>query len=273
MSTLDLGERLKLEKILVMNGGNVLHFTHRTLQAFVHQHSGADIGTEEYAINGTSKANRLRTFWEIHSDQTVGQVVQELVSEASKSGWPRDTQLIEECSAIAQRLISGGPNLRDLRAMAERFDQRHLQEEIGRLESAAEEDPALAIGTAKELIETCCKTILSQRGIPYHPNAELSELTKATFKALKLTPEDVPETKRGSDSIKRILSNLSSVSNEINQLRNLYGTGHGKEANATGLGPRHSKLVVGSSATLVRFLFESHQEQMEQHDPLPNPIF
>ena len=255
-----------------MSGGDVLHFTHRTFQAFVYKHSGVDIEADEYATKSNSKANRLRTFWELHNDQTVGQVVQELVAEASRSGWCRDTQLVEECSAIAQRLVSGGPNLSDLRVMAERFDQKHLQEEIGRLESAAEEDPALAIGTAKELIETCCKTILSERGIPYSTNADLSELTKATFKTLKLTPEDVPETKRGSDSIKRILSNLSSVSNEINQLRNLYGTGHGKEADATGLGPRHSKLVVGSSATLVRFLFESHQERMEQHDLPPNLI-
>lgn len=272
MSSLDLGERLKLENLLVMNGGNVLHFTHKTLQSFVYQHIGVDIETDEFAVKGNSKANRLRTFWELHGDQTVGKIVQELVAEASRSSWCNDTKLVEECSAIAQRLVSGGPNLSDLRVMAERFDQRHLQGEIGRLESSAEEDPDLAIGTAKELIETCCKTILSERGIPYNTNAELSELTKATFKALKLTPEDVPETKRGSDSIKRILSNLSSVSNEINQLRNLYGTGHGKEADATGLGSRHSKLVVGSSATLVRFLFESHQEQMNQQHPPPNFI-
>lgn len=270
MSTLDLGEKLKLEKILKMSRGDVLHFTHRTLQAFVYEHSGVDIEADEYATKSNSKANRLRTFWELHNDQTVGQVVQQLVLVASRSGWCADT--IEECLAIAQRLVAGGPNLSDLSVMADRFDQRHLQEEISRLESAVEEDPALAIGTAKELIETCCKTIFSERGIPYSTNAELSELTKATFKALKLAPEDVPETKKGSASIKRILSNLSSVSNEINQLRNLYGTGHGKEADATGLGPRHSKLVVGSSATLVRFLFESHQEQTNHQNFPPNLI-
>ena len=32
--------------------------------------------------------------------------------------------------------------------------------------AAVETDPSLAIGTAKELIETCCKTILSERGLP-----------------------------------------------------------------------------------------------------------
>ena len=273
MSTLDLGERLKLEEILKMSGGDVLRFTHRTFQAFVYEHSGVDIEADEYATKSNSKANRLRTFWELHDDQTAGQVIQQLVLEARRSGWCTNPLLIETGLAIAQRLIAGGPNLNDLSVMADRFDQRHLQEEISRLESAIEEDPALAIGTAKELIDTCCKTILSERGIPYSPGADLSELTKATFKTLKLTPEDVPEAKKGSESIRRILSNLSSLSHEINQLRNLYGTGHGKEADVSGLDPRHSKLVAGSSATLVRFLFESHQEQMEQHSLSPNPIF
>ena len=81
----------------------------------------------------------------------------------------------------------------------------------------------------------------------------MSDLTKATFKQLKLTSDDVPDSTQGAGSIKRVLSNLGSISNEVNKLRNLYGTGHGKEADASGLSPRHAKLVVwfiGSSCTV-----------------------
>jgi hypothetical protein len=50
----------------------------------------------------------------------------------------------------------------------------HLAEQIRRLESSIETDPSLAIGTAKELIETCCKTILAERGKPVDGTSDVS---------------------------------------------------------------------------------------------------
>ena len=44
------------------------------------------------------------------------------------------------------------------------------------MEAAVVNDPSLAIGTAKELIETCCKTILEARGIAYPGSAQIPEL-------------------------------------------------------------------------------------------------
>lgn len=34
------------------------------------------------------------------------------------------------------------------------------------MRESVDEDPALAVGTAKELIETVCKTIMEERGKP-----------------------------------------------------------------------------------------------------------
>ena len=266
MSTLEYGDKWKLEELLGMGSGYVLNHTYRSFANLIYECSGLDIMAEEYELKGTSKANRLRAFWETENDYAAGQVIQQLVTQAKASGRGEGTQLVDECLAISHRLLSGSPDLTHLTEIAEHFDSKHLQKEISRMEYSVEHDPDLAIGTAKELIETICKTILNERGISLGTNPDLSELTKATFKELKLTPEDIPAANKGADSIKRILSNLASVSNEINNLRNLYGTGHGKIANALGLDARHSKLVVGSSATLVRFLFESHQEQIDNQD-------
>jgi hypothetical protein len=44
------------------------------------------------------------------------------------------------------------------------IDAPELQRQIDRMRSALASDPGLAIGTAKELVETVCKTILSERG-------------------------------------------------------------------------------------------------------------
>jgi hypothetical protein len=140
-------------------------------------------------------------------------------------------------------------------------DTNYVLGQITRMESAVENDPSLAIGTAKELIETVCKTILEERKIEFPYNDDLPKLVKATAKELKLTPSDIPDEAKASESIKRLLSNLATITNGVEELRNSYGTGHGKGAKAKGLSPRHAKLAVGAASTLAIFLLETHLER------------
>lgn len=140
-------------------------------------------------------------------------------------------------------------------------DASYVLGQITRMESAVENDPGLAIGTAKELVETVCRTILEERRIDIPINEDLTKLVKSTAKELKLTPEDIPDKAKASESIKRLLSNLASITNGIAELRNSYGTGHGKCAKSKGLSPRHAKLAVGAASTLTIFLIETHLER------------
>ena len=67
-----------------------------------------------------------------------------------------------------------------------------------------------------------------------------------------------------------MLSNLNQVSQGIAELRNLYGSGHGRDGRFTGIQPRHAKLAVGAAATLGTFLMETHLEQtMRDRDSQP----
>ena len=84
---------------------------------------------------------------------------------------------------------------------------------------------------------------------------------KLTAKALELTPDDVPDKAKAADTIKRLLSNLGTITQGLAELRNQYGTGHGKKAGTKGLGSRHAKLAVGAASTLAVFLMESHNER------------
>lgn len=130
-----------------------------------------------------------------------------------------------------------------------------------RMEDAlASDDLELAIGTAKELIETCCKTILEKRGVQISSNPEFSDLTKEVFKELKLTNHDISSDLVGVDLIRRMQSNLASLCNDIGRLRNLYGTGHGKTADSPSLSKRHARLIVSSAAALTVYLFETESE-------------
>lgn len=263
MSSLNATDRRLLEKFLKMESGYVLNFSDRTFGEFVSDEAGIDIHSEPYKINGTSKANKLRTFWKLESDYLVGRLLLALIDYSDLLDtipFEGDDVLAERAREIAGRLIAGGPSLSDLKNQAKNFNAGHLAEQIRRLEASVETDPSLAIGTAKELIETCCKTILAERGKPMLGTPDVSTLTKATLKELKLVPEGIAEAARGADVMKRILSNLGAIGNGLAELRGLYGTGHGKHGRVTGLGVRHAKLAVGAAATLAVFLFETHKE-------------
>lgn len=140
-------------------------------------------------------------------------------------------------------------------------DVTYVAQQITWMESSVNTDPSLAIGTAKELIETCCKTILNERGLSIKDNIDLPQLVKQTVKELKLTPDNIDSSAKASDTIKRLLNNLATITNGIAELRNEYGAGHGKVANNKGLSPRHAKLAVGAASTLAVFLVETHRER------------
>jgi len=263
MSTFSMTERHNLEKFLGMSSGYVLNFSDRTFGEFVFEAVRIDIHDEKYTAEGTSKAKKLRTLWKLEPDYTVGKLILALIEYDASLNAEQNAAtkaLAEKCRQIGTRLLASGPNLNPLKEHAKVLNANHLAEQIRRLEASVETDPNLAIGTAKELIETCCKTILAERGKPVSGTPNVSTLTKETLKELKLVPEGIQEAARGAKVIKQILSNLGTIGNGLAELRGLYGTGHGKHGSATGLSKRHAKLAVGAAATLTVFLFETHKE-------------
>jgi len=263
MSTLSLADRRTLEEFLGMSGGYVLDFSDHTFGEFVFEAVGIDIHAEKYASVGTSKAKKLRAFLKLEPDHVVGKLLVAFVgyrATGNIAAGAGGAALAQNCRQLASRLLASGPSLEPLKEQAKILNADHLKEQIRRMEASVEEDPSLAIGTAKELVETCCKTILTERGKPVAGTPDVPTLTKETFKALKLVPDGVPEAARGADVIKRLLSNLATIGSGLAELRGLYGTGHGKHGNAKGLTARHARLAVGAAASLCVFLFQTHTE-------------
>jgi hypothetical protein len=138
---------------------------------------------------------------------------------------------------------------------------RYVARQVTRMQSAIQSDPELAIGTAKEFVETICKTILDDLGEPFARGASLLDLVKQVRAELELLPENIHEKAKGADTVKRILSNLGTAAQGLAELRGLYGTGHGKAAGTGGLQPRHARLAVGAATTLGVFFFETYQDR------------
>lgn len=267
MSSLTFKEKTILEKLFDMGSGYVSNFSDSTIARFFSDTVDVEIHSEKYQSTGTSKAKKVREFWRLEPDHLVGKSIAALIEHVEENpGYAvyreEKKKLLEPCKAIAARLLSGGVNLDYLKDTIVTFDAKHLAEQIRRMEASVHSDPALAIGTAKELIETCCKTILAERGKPLPGKPDIPELTKATFKELKLVPDGIEDAARGGDIVRRLLQNLGTIGNNLSELRGLYGTGHGKHAHAETLTARHAKLAVGAAATLATFLFDTHRETL-----------
>ena len=265
MSSLTFIEKSSLEKLLGMGSGYVLNFSDSTIGHFFADALDVDIHDQKYQSSGTSKAKKLREFWRVEPDHVAGESITALIGYVETNppydGFTPETEkLITRCKAISHRLLSGTLHLDHLKETATVFDAKHLAEQIRRMELSVHSDPALAIGTAKELIETCCKTILAERGKAIAGTPDIPELTKATLKELKLVPDGVEDSGRGGDVVRRLLQNLGTIGNNLAELRGLYGTGHGKHASTAALTSRHAKLAVGAASTLATFLFDSHRE-------------
>jgi len=149
----------------------------------------------------------------------------------------------------------------EVRSVAEDMSSEYISQQIRRMQSAVDSDPELAIGTAKELVESVCKKILTDEQVADIDRFEFPKLVKRTLKHLDLVPESIHDSAKGARVIRTLLNNLASVSNGMAELRNLYGTGHGKAKQGAGPMSRHAKLAVGAATTLTTFIFETHLDR------------
>ena len=203
----------------------------------------------------------------VRPERTVsGALVQQFNDQLKLEGWQiveseliagRPRYIPRRTADVAQHSVSR------VRAVAEALEAGGMQREIARLEVAMLSDPALAIGTAKDILESCCKVILSNRNVEYSRSADLTSLTKLLSKELKLVPEDISDHARGAEIVRLILRNLSSITQYLAELRGLYGSGHGRSSSHKGLEARHARLAVGAAATFIDFVAATHHQRQD----------
>lgn len=127
------------------------------------------------------------------------------------------------------------------------------------MQRSVETNPTDAIGKAKELIESCCKTILEENSVAVDEGWEIPRLIKETTSLLNLVPSNINNTVV-EEAVKKLIGNLSQMPYQLATIRNKMGTGHGKSNSFAGLDSKHAKLAVGSASTLCWFLWEAHEE-------------
>lgn len=266
---------------LLNRGGNIPGFNVDEFNAFTMSSIGIPL-CEHY---GVSKGKSLTRYVSEASDEDVTKLLLELLTnyeenyphfhydtgygeedefapiwdQISSEKEPEYRKLYEKCKAVANRLTSENQYTDDAaKSIKKAFSSEYIDNQLAIMLPMQKENPTEAIGKAKELIESCCKGILEENGQTYDSTWDAPRLVKETTNFLKVAPENIPSDIRGAESMKSILKSLRAIANGLNELRNVYGSGHGKSPNYQGLCERHARLAVGSALTLVNFLWDSH---------------
>lgn len=169
MSSLTDIEKRYVEKVLGMGGGYVLDFTDATFEAFFRRHK-RDIHHGPYQKYGTSKAKKLRAFWEVEPDAVVGSVLSDLIdtyeAQCDLNKREVDSAALAKTRAIVARLLGKAAPPPPAQTTAE-FLSRHFglpnvqklpieQQVVPIIESRlAEADKALAAGAHLSVIFLC----------------------------------------------------------------------------------------------------------------------
>lgn len=199
-------EELDYFSSLFNNGGYVLDFTSRkSFNDFTERAIGIRV-TETY---GLPMGKSLTAFFKEEDDEKkIIKLILELWDCYKVSSSGNNIVDLGRGQKIIDRISNS--NIAVVKQVVEiktKFDNIYIQSQIDEMLASQEEDPTNAIGLAKELIESCCKTILKYYNLPTDFD-KLSKLVKATTKALKITPEDIPDSIPEAQSMKAILKRL-----------------------------------------------------------------
>ena len=146
--------------------------------------------------------------------------------------------------------------------IADHLDIIELNKHAARIRNSIRDDPEQAIGSAKDLLESVLKSTVGLEG--ERSSEDIHDLLKLARKELGLNPEQqgVP----GQDTIVRTLSNLGQIVIGVGEVRNLYGTGHGRYRSKE-LDIVHARLVVNAAVTVASYLLEIANERNKSSEP------
>ena len=158
------------------------------------------------------------------------------------------------------RKIETGIDIQE-KSIQQYLDSEYVLSKVNLMKSMVKTNTDLALGSAKELLEIVCKSILSEKKISYTDDMTLSKLFKETINSVGILESSSASNKEQADrSIRQILSGLNSVIQGVSELRNGYGSGHGKEASFKRLEPQYVEFVVSIVSNIVVFILQINGE-------------
>lgn len=146
----------------------------------------------------------------------------------------------------------------DLQAAAAELGLVDVDEHAARIRRSLHEDPAQAIGSAKELLETVLKAILELHGTGPETKVDVPKLLKDASVKLGLDPKGLRGDEPGAEQRRKTLGALGQLVTGIAELRNAgFGTGHGVSQRPE-LDVATARLAVAAAVAAATFYLEAH---------------
>ncbi len=143
------------------------------------------------------------------------------------------------------------------------FNSDYVSKKIELMQKSLFENPELAIGSAKELLETVCLSVLSTKGINCDPSWNLPRLFNETVSKLKFSHNKFLESDDLEKSLNQMLKGISSIIHSFSEIRNNFGTGHGKPPDFEQIDDHLAKFFIGiviEIVVLILAVFNSKSE-------------
>lgn len=245
MSNLTAMEKRKLERALGMSSGYVLNFSNRTFAEFFLDSVGLDIYDAKYDYASGSKANRMRAFWNIESNYTVGKLLGDIFDNWDEfSGHYDQSQASDDCLRIVHRLKESAPvpDLEAIRPISDEKDFEALAKSVR--ESIDRNEPETGLDRLHTFLVKYFRVLCQKHGISSEREKPLHSLVGQYVKALKR--EGLIE----SSMTERILKSSISVMEAFNKVRNEQSYAHDNEV----LNYNESLLIFGHVTSSIRFI-------------------
>ena len=165
--------------------------------------------------------------------------------------WAEFSPIIEKFE-----LPSTSPSDETNSTLLSQFDVDHVHQIWTRALERREEDPDGAITVARALLETVCKHILDEHGIPHAEDLELPKLYRLTAQQLNLAPSQHTE-----QIFRQILGGCQTVVEGLGAARNKLGDAHGRGKLGVTSDVRHAELAVNLSGAMATFLIRTWQSK------------
>lgn len=133
-----------------------------------------------------------------------------------------------------------------------------LDEQISRLRRSTD-DPALLLGSSKDLLESVAKFVLEELGhTPAKRYPKFEQLWYLARDRLGLLPGE-PHT----EPVKKILGAAWTIASQVNDLRCSDGTGHGRTL-PTGVSPELALFAVREACSVAELMLSTLERQLRQ---------
>ena len=152
--------------------------------------------------------------------------------------------------------LSATASTKSLERLFQENDLEAVEAEFTRCMENLGTDPPVAITAACSMLESLYKAYIEDNNIAMPSKQSIGPLWKVVSRELGFDPSAVED-----NDVKKILSGLTSINDGIGSLRTHTGSAHGRGRKSYGVQPRHARLAIHASHTLVGFVLETWEHR------------